>query len=188
MAHMPDARRAIVHAAIDLTVTDGWSGITMAKVAQAAGFSRQTVYNEVGGKPQLAEAMVEYELTGFLTRVEEAFAHEPDPVDALRLAARSVLSYGEHHPLLGVIVAGGADDLLALLTVNAHAIHLLAHQAIGHHLENTPLANDTRLIDLIVRVVLSYLTLPAPSLADAHARVDALICAIASNPAVYPAR
>jgi AcrR family transcriptional regulator len=185
---VPDVRHIIVQAAIDLTVTDGWSAVTMEKVARSAGVSRQTVYNEIGGKPQLAEAMVGQELSGFLALVQRAFADHSDPTDALRAAAGAVLASGEHHPLLGVIVSGDADDLLPLLTVNAQGIHVIAQHAIAAHLAGTALALDTNVIDLIVRIVLSYLTLPAASLAVAQARVDTLITAIASNPAVHPSR
>jgi len=185
---VPEVRAQIVQAAIDATVTDGWSAVTMEKIARTAGVSRQTVYNEIGNKSHLAEAMVEFELTGFLLHVQQAFATYADPVDALRDAARRVLAHGEHHPLLGVIVAGGAPDLLPLLTVNAQGIHSIARQAIGAHLADTVFANDSAMIDLIVRVVLSYLTLPAASILDAQSGIDTLITAMASNPAVHQSR
>jgi AcrR family transcriptional regulator len=178
-------RAHIVQAAIDLTITDGWSAVTMEKIARTTGVSRQTVYNEIGGKSQLAQAMVDHELTGFLIHVQEAFVQHHDPIDALRDAARRVLAHGEHHPLLGVIVAGGAADLLPLLTVNAQGIHTIAKHALIIHLNETVFANDDALIDLIVRMVLSYLTLPAASLVDAQTGIDALITAMTSNPPVH---
>ena len=37
-------------AAVRLTAQIGWSQVTMARLAQEVGVSRQTVYNEVGTK------------------------------------------------------------------------------------------------------------------------------------------
>ena len=51
-------RQRIVAAAAELTTASGWAQLTMAQLADLVGVSRQTVYNEIGGKPQLAEAMV----------------------------------------------------------------------------------------------------------------------------------
>ena len=55
---MPTTRDRIVAAAVELTTTSGWASVTMSRLAAAAGVSRQTVYNEVGSKPALAETMI----------------------------------------------------------------------------------------------------------------------------------
>ena len=55
-------RDRLVTAAARFTAANGWAELTMAKLADLVGVSRQTVYNEIGGKPQLAEAMVLREL------------------------------------------------------------------------------------------------------------------------------
>ena len=65
-------RRPVTHrdrmlaAAARFTAEHGWGALTMGKLADLVGVSRQTVYNELGGKPQLAEAMVLRELELFL--------------------------------------------------------------------------------------------------------------------------
>ena len=56
----------MVAAAVRMNTTEGWSHVTMSRLAQAVGVSRQTVYNEIGSKPQLAEAMILRELDRFL--------------------------------------------------------------------------------------------------------------------------
>ena len=63
---MATTRDRIVAAAVEMTTSSGWAAVTMARLADAVGVSRQTVYNEVGSKPALAEAMVLEELTRFL--------------------------------------------------------------------------------------------------------------------------
>ena len=59
---MVNTHERIVAAAAQLTTESGWAAITMTKLADRVGVSRQTVYNEIGSKPQLAEEMVLREL------------------------------------------------------------------------------------------------------------------------------
>ena len=44
--------RVIDAGASALTTEDGWAQVTMARLADVVGVSRQTVYNEIGGKPR----------------------------------------------------------------------------------------------------------------------------------------
>ena len=44
----------ILAAAAEMTAELGWSGVTMAAVAERVGVSRQTVYNEWGTRDRLA--------------------------------------------------------------------------------------------------------------------------------------
>ena len=71
-------RDRLLTAAARFTAEHGWGALTMAKLADLIGVSRQTVYNEIGGKPQLAEAMVLRELELFLDLVDSAFQDNPD--------------------------------------------------------------------------------------------------------------
>ena len=89
-------RERVVDAAVRLTGEVGWSQVTMARLAEVVGVSRQTVYNEVGTKQALAEAMVLAELDRFLERVNAGFDAHPDallpdpgvPVTATEAAVR----------------------------------------------------------------------------------------------------
>ena len=98
----------------------------MARLADAVGVSRQTVYNEVGSKPALAEAMVLEELARFLAVVEQAFDAEPDDLTrAIERSVRDVLTYARANTLLHAVVSAthGADtELLPLLTTNAGSL------------------------------------------------------------------
>ena len=62
----PSLRDRIIAAAAERTAVAGWSSVTMSRLADDVGVSRQTVYNEVGAKPALAEAMVLDELARFI--------------------------------------------------------------------------------------------------------------------------
>src|SRR6187200_1475644 len=85
-------RERLLAAATAFTAEHGWGALTMGKLADLVGVSRQTVYNELGGKPQLAEAMVLRELELFLDVVDSAFQDNPDDlVRAIEAAALRVL-------------------------------------------------------------------------------------------------
>ena len=119
-------RERIVAAAVEMTTSSGWAAVTMGRLADAAGVSRQTVYNEVGSKPALAETMILEELTRFLQVVEQAFDAEPDDLTrAIERAVTDVLTYASANKLLHAVVSAthGADtELLPLLTTNAGSL------------------------------------------------------------------
>jgi AcrR family transcriptional regulator len=119
-------RERLIVAGIDLTVSHGWAWVTMERLAGAVGVSRRTVYNEVGTRHELAEAMVMHELARFLGVVTAGFDEHPDDlIAAIRAAATGVLELAERHPLLRSIVAvaqGGSSELLPLLTTESQEL------------------------------------------------------------------
>ena len=142
----------------------------MGKLADLVGVSRQTVYNELGGKPQLAEAMVMRELELFLDLVDSAFLDHPDDLVARdRGRGRSGCStMARTDPLLHAILSSsqGADsELLPLLTTNSEALLGAAGQMIREHVAtyDVPLTEDRLevLIDMVVRLVLSHVMQPS---------------------------
>ena len=172
-------RERILAAAAELTTAQGWSAVTMGRLAEMTGVSRQTVYTEVGAKPELAEAMVLDELGRFLVAVESAFDRHPaDAVAAVRLAVRRVLELGRDRPLPRAVVAGvyGADtDLLPLLTTRADAVHAVAGEVVTRRLRQAQpslSAADAALVsDVVVRLTLSHLLQPSTTPTRAAAGV-----------------
>jgi len=168
-------RERIVVAATELTTTEGWSAVTMSRLADIVGVSRQTVYNEIGTKPSLAETMILSELARFLESVDRAFlAHPDDLIDAIRAAVVGVLEFAEGNPLLHAIVSAthGADtELLPLLTTHAGALMGTAKMVVAEHLSrhDVALTDDQRgfAIDAIVRIVLSHVMQPSGPAAEA---------------------
>ena len=168
----------IVAAAAQLTSESGWAAITMTKLADRVGVSRQTVYNEIGSKPQLAEEMVLRELALFLAEVERAFdAHPDDLVAAIRGACRGVLELAQDNRLLKAVVSAthGADtELLPLLTTHSESLLETAKAVVRERVAAYPEAGSGALppgrldaaIDLIVRVVLSHVMQPSGSPQD----------------------
>ena len=110
----------------------------MAKLADRVGVSRQTVYNEIGSKQQLAEAMIMHELEVFLRAVDAAFHDNPDDlVAAIRVAAAAVLRMARTNPLLHAVLSashGAESALLPLLTTQAEPLIDAARGLITDHL------------------------------------------------------
>ena len=162
-------RDRILQAAVELTTDVGWADVTMAKVAARVGVSRQTVYNEVGGKPALAEAMILAELDRFLTVVTEAFAQQPDDlVGAIEIATRDVLELAQGNQLLKAVVSAthGADtELLPLLTTHSESLLAVAKEVVVDQVSpyGIPLERGEleAAIDMVVRVVLSHVMQPS---------------------------
>jgi AcrR family transcriptional regulator len=159
----------IVAAAAELTSEIGWASITMGRLADRVGVSRQTVYNEIGSKPALAEEMVLRELAAFLAEVDRAFDAEPDDlVAAIRGACRGVLELAQENRLLKAVVSAthGADtELLPLLTTHSESLLGTAKAVVGARVAAydvaLPAAQLDAAIDMVVRVVLSHVMQPS---------------------------
>ena len=162
-------RERILVAATELTVASGWSSVTMARLAEAVGVSRQTIYNEVGDKAGLAEAMILGELARFLDVVNSAFDREPtNLMEAIRRAVRDVLDMSAGNELLKAVVSAshGADtELLPLLTTHSNALVDTAKAVVRERLTAYPIQLEGMqlegVIDIIVRVVLSHVMQPS---------------------------
>ncbi|WP_309504775.1 MULTISPECIES: TetR/AcrR family transcriptional regulator [Nocardioides] len=162
-------RERIVEAAVAMTTESGWSGVTMAALAERVGVSRQTVYNELGSKEGLAEAVILRELARFLSVVEAAFDAHPDVlVDAIRAATYGVLELAQDNKLLHAVVSAthGADtELLPLLTTHSQSLLEVAKAVVTERVTPYDLGLPTdRLevaIDVVVRVVLSHVMQPS---------------------------
>lgn len=172
-------RQRIVSAAVDLTTHAGWSAVTMSRLAEIVGVSRQTVYNEIGSKPVLAEAMVLHELGRFLGIVERAFDRHPgDLLESVHVAVRGVLVLTNDSALLRAIVSAthGADtELLPPLTTQSRSLLTAARAVMADRLTSFALPLDPRqlstAIDVIVRVVLSHVMAPSDTPATAAAEI-----------------
>ena len=166
---MSTTRDRIVEAAVAMTTESGWSGVTMGSLAERVGVSRQTVYNEVGSKEGLAEAVIQRELARFLEVVSAAFdQHLDDLVAAIRAASAGVLYLAQDNRLLHAVVSAthGADtELLPLLTTHAESLLAAAKLVVAERVTPYDVGLDSRrleaAIDMVVRVVLSHVMQPS---------------------------
>ena len=165
----PSLRDRLLEAAVRLMTTSGWGRVTRARLADDVGVSRQTVYNEIGTKNDLAEAMVMRELDRFLAGVTRSFDENPDDlIGAIRDSARRVLKYAEDNALLHAVVSAthGADtELLPLLTTHSEyllegAKFVVAERVASYDVQ-LPEGRLEASIDMVVRLVLSHVMQPS---------------------------
>lgn len=163
---MPDR---LLDAAAEVFADVGWRPLTMSKVADRAGVSRQTVYNEFGTKPKLAEALVFRELDSFLNVVQSRIATAEDPVEAIGGAVEGALSMARENPLLKAVLDSahaGDSELLPFITQSEALIERARTVVSGAIVERFPdLPVSAPQIDIaadaLVRIVLSHVTQPA---------------------------
>lgn len=159
-----------------LLAGSAWSDVPMAKVAETAGVSRQTLYNEFGGRPELAQAYVMREVDAFVAAVEAvATPHVDDPRAALAAAFDLFLTAAATHPLISQVAAGTGDDLLPLLN-DAAVVERGTARLAGFFHEHWSIEDDDAWLvaESVVRLAISHATVPsgpAPLTAQAVARL-----------------
>lgn len=163
-------RDLLLDATAQMVVHDGWSSVTMSRLAAAVQISRQSVYNELGSKDKLAVALVTRESDRFLGAVQlRLLAHADDMTVAVKAAVRAALEQGQDNPLIKAVISAGhgnEDVLLPLLTVRPEpvlegAVAMMtsfADEHWGQHL--MPRAHLHELMDAVVRLSLSHLVQP----------------------------
>lgn len=159
-------RETLLDAALDELRTRVWEDITMAEIATAAGVSRQTLYKEFGSRDEFAQALVLRESESFLAAVEGAIlGHTDEPHVALRGAFEVFLEIAEQNPLLRSALTGqGAESLLPLVTTQGSPLLEFARERLAQMISSGwPEAADEdvqMLVDVLVRLAISYATLP----------------------------
>ena len=184
VTHMATGER-ILAAAADMTAEHGWSGVTMAALAERVGVSRQTVYNEWGSRDQLAEAMVLRELGTFLAEVDAGFdSHPHDLQAALAASIRRILALAEVNPLLRAIVTathGAETELVPLLTTRADAVIAAARERVRARLITYSGVRRSAIditTDILVRTVLSHVMQPERDARRVATELAAASCTI----------
>lgn len=170
-------RVRLLDAAYNLIETSGWGAVTMVKVAEAAGVSRQTAYNEFGTKHGLAEQLAMRELQRFLDVVRERMESRDDLVGSIQAACQGVLEVAEQSVLVRTIFGAGpgsqdADFLKILTTESGEIVDMSVYAVRASVTElypNTPLseAELTTAVEVIVRLVLSAMTRPSKTAREA---------------------
>lgn len=111
-----DPRDHVLSTALRLVGEQGLARTSVADVASAAGVSRATLYRWFpGGKDELLQATVEWEIRQFLLRLAEAVAGASDLAELLRLGLRVGRRAVVTHEQLQAILATEPDRLLPLM-------------------------------------------------------------------------
>lgn len=107
---MPTARETLLEAAHTAVGTQPWTGVRMVDVANAAGVSRQTLYNEFGTKEGLGAALVNRLVDGFVEGAVRAAAEGghggADPAGSCAAAAAWMLRTARDEPIVRAALTG----------------------------------------------------------------------------------
>ncbi len=174
-------RERLLDAAQGAIEQSGWSSLTMARIADVAGVSRQTVYNEFGTKHGLAQQLALRELGRFLAVVTERMNGESDLVAGIRAACEGALLMGEQSLIVRTLVGSQPDEhdpeLLQILTTESGDIVETAvagvKQTIVERYEQP--FTDAELsvaVEVVVRLVLSAITRPSKPPVEAAADIS----------------
>jgi AcrR family transcriptional regulator len=136
-------RRAIVAAAHDLFLAQGYAATTIDGIAEAAHVSRRTVFNSAGGKAALLKLALDWAIAGddepiaMADRpVVKAIQAEPDPREALVLWVQTVAEVAARVAPIGevLIAAADVDPAAAELLGEASRNRMLGATAFIHYL------------------------------------------------------
>ena len=121
-------RRAIVAAAHDLFVAQGYAATTIDGIAQAAHVSRRTVFDSVGGKAALLKLALDWAFVGddepvaLADRPEvKAIVAATDPQQALALWVQAATEIAARLAPLGEVLTAAADTDPAVAELLAQA-------------------------------------------------------------------
>lgn len=103
---MPAARESLLEAAGAALAARPWPSVRMVEIAAAAGVSRQTLYNEFGGKGGLGCALVRREGERYLEGVERALATPGRTAERLAAVAEWTVRAARAYPLVRALLTG----------------------------------------------------------------------------------
>lgn len=116
-------RERVLDAAEARALEVGLSALRVGQVAERAGVSRQTVYNEFGGKIGLAGSVAVRLAERLLQRVEAVMAEQPTLPEAVTAGMAFGLRAARAEPLVTMALnRKESDDLITLLTTNAEPV------------------------------------------------------------------
>ncbi|WP_435172965.1 TetR/AcrR family transcriptional regulator [Actinacidiphila sp. bgisy145] len=178
---MPTVREALLEAASTALTERAWNEVRMVEVAAAAGVSRQTLYNEFGGKDGLGRALVRREAEHYLAGLDEVLARAAraggDAGDRMAAAAGWTLGRARRSPLVRAALAGdqGPRSRLPPLPDLADALRARVTAGLAAAAPRVPAAELAWAGDTAVRLTVSYVVAPARSDEEACTRIARMV-------------
>jgi len=146
-----------------------WQAVRISDIADDVGVSRQTIYNEFGGKDAVARALFERDLAKFVEGIRECTERAPDFATSLRESLTWMLGQAAEHPVLRRTLraarAGSEQTLLPMLTVNVDVVLLPMRAALveiyGGRWPHWDADATALTCDLVIRQSISQLVAPS---------------------------
>lgn len=168
---MPAARESLLDAAGAALARRPWSAVRMVDVAASAGVSRQTLYNEFGGKEGLARALVRREADGFLAGVDRALSGPGGPGTRLTAAAEWTTAAARRNALVRALLTGCWEARLPAPAAVATTVPVPAQRR-----ADGPLPSPGDLVALVRDRAAATLAGSAPGKAQADAADLSRVC------------
>ncbi|MEU6310180.1 TetR/AcrR family transcriptional regulator [Streptomyces sp. NPDC047014] len=157
---MPAARETLLDAAAAALSAHPWPDVRMVEVAAAAGVSRQTLYNEFGGKAGLGRALVRREADRYLEGVDRALSAPLRASDRLAAVAEWTVRAARARPLLRALLTGGWDPALPAAGARTPGPGELARAVRDRAAAALMPGEGPQRCELAVRLALSYVVAP----------------------------
>ncbi|MET0234772.1 MAG: TetR family transcriptional regulator [Kibdelosporangium sp.] len=173
-------RETLLDAAAELLARHGFAGLRMIDVANSAGVSRQTVYNEFGSKSGLVDAVALRTVSEFIDGAERLWREATDVPTAVHRVVEYTVRHGRENRLVASVIGGAeAEDLLPLLTTRAEPVLRPAIEQSARNLidrvPSLPHGTATLIAESMVRLSVSHMLLPAGDATQAATAVRAVI-------------
>lgn len=159
-------RDSVLDAMRELLTIRDWSSITLAAVAEAAGVSRQTIYNEFGSRQGLAQGYAIRLADRLVNAVDDAINGNVGDIHAAFLEGfRTFFTESAADPLVISLLTGAAKaDLLQIITIDSGPIITRCSQQLtSSFMHSWVRASDEDagiLARAIVRLAMSYVSMP----------------------------
>lgn len=165
MAAAGSARERVLEATYACVARLGMAKTTMEDIAREAELSRATLYRAFpGGRDEVLDAVVTWEIARFFLRVGEAI--HPEALDAVAVLEQGLLAASdamEHHELLQRLLRDEADELLPSMAAVMPMVQRALADWYRPYLEASALrpgVDAEVAADLVARMALSHLGTP----------------------------
>ncbi|MFC7844658.1 TetR/AcrR family transcriptional regulator [Streptomyces sp. NPDC057382] len=183
-------RERVLDEAWTLAAQEGWDRVTLADLAGRAEVSRPSIYKEFGDRAGIGRALVERETERFLLGLAAVLdEHRDDLAAAIRKGVAHALAEASVNPFIGAVLTaarGGTDALLPFLTSRPDPVFSSAKSLmvawLGEVAPQATAGQREEAADVVVRLTLSHMLLPAPPSDDVPGRVTRTLCAVLNMP------
>jgi AcrR family transcriptional regulator len=183
-------RERVLDEAWALAAQEGWDRVRLADLAERAEVSRPSIYKEFGDRAGIGRALVERETERFLLGLAAVLdEHRDDLATAIREGVAHALAEASVNPFIGAVLTaarGGTDALLPFLTSRPDPVFSSARSLmvawLGEVAPRTAPRQREEAADVVVRLTLSHMLLPAPPSDDVPGRVTRTLCAVLDMP------
>lgn len=171
MATKPDTVSKILDGAISALVRQGPKKFSMSDICEQAGVARGTLYRYFKSKDEVLEAVGDH-VSGMLSEaIQEAIAISPDLDQRIFVVLEAMTGFWSSHPDLLLLGKREPGFTLEYISRALGGFRPLLHTALDPVLSNSAVvtsgvADEERVIDLLLRVVFTYYYIPVNDSAD----------------------